>query len=97
MKSSNRCQTQSQQEPKKNSALTKCPCFFWELLGRASCGNFVKTWWRTYMVLPCFLFFLVRFSPLLLQLLFQHSSAGIRLGLKMQQMIDLRANLSDLD
>lgn len=45
---------------------------------------------RTYMVLPSFLFFLVRFSPLPLQLLFQHSSAGIRLGLKTQQTIMYR-------
>lgn len=33
------------------------------------------------MVLPRLLFFLMRFSPLLLQLLFQHSSAGVGLGL----------------
>lgn len=33
------------------------------------------------MVLPRLLFFLVRFSPLLLQLLFQHGSAGVGLGL----------------
>lgn len=33
------------------------------------------------MVLPRLLFFLMRFSPLLLQLLFQHGSAGVGLSL----------------
>lgn len=34
------------------------------------------------MVFPSFLFFLMRFSPLLLQLLFQHGSTGIGLCLQ---------------